>query len=105
MKINKLKPSLIGFLQALGVVIYCALVSGFFQLGNRFFPNQSDFLISILILILLVLSAAITGTIVFGYSAYLILNQKIKEALFIFCYTLLYFIGIIGVIIICLAVW
>jgi len=104
MKINKLKPSLIGFLQALGVVVYCALISGFFELGNRFFPKQSVFLMTVLILILLVFSAAITGMIVFGYSAYLIFNQKIKEALSVFFYTLLYFIGIIGIIIICLAI-
>ena len=105
MKINKLRPSLIGFLQALGVVVYCALVSGLFELGNKFFPNQPDFLISVLVLILVVFSAAITGIIVFGYSAYLVLNQKIKEALSVFFYTLLYFIGIVGIAIICLVVW
>jgi len=63
---NKSNPSLIGFLQALGVVVYCALIGGFFQLGNRFFPKQSVFLMSVLVLILLVFSAAITGMIVFG---------------------------------------
>ena len=102
---NKSNPSLIGFLQALGVVAYCALIGGFFQLGNRFFPKQSVFLMSVLVLILLVFSAAITGMIVFGYPAYLALNKRIKEALFVFFYTLLYFLGIIGIMIIILAVW
>lgn len=99
---KKLSPSLIGFLQALGVAVYCTLIGGFFQLGNKIFPKQSDFLTSILILILLVFSAAITGMIVFGYSAYLALNQKIKEALDVFFYTLLYFLGFIGIMIIIL---
>jgi len=39
---------------------------------------------------------------IFGYSAYLALNQKIKEALDVFSYTLLYFLGFIGIMIIIL---
>ena len=105
MKLNKSNPSLIGFLQALGVVAYCALIGGFFQLGNRFFIQQSVFWITVLILILLVFSAAITGTIVFGYPAYLALNKRVKEALSIFFYTLLYSLGIIGIIIIFITVF
>ncbi len=99
---KKLSLSLIGFLQALGVVVYCSLISAFFRLGNKFFPKQSDFYITVLILILLVFSAAITGMIVFGYPACLALNQKIKEALHVFFYTLLYFLGAIGIMIIVL---
>ena len=101
---KKLKPSLIGFLQALGVVTYCILISSFFQFGNRFFPKQQDFLLPVLILMLLVFSAAVTGTIVFGYSVYLALNQRIKEALHVFFYTLLYIIVIIGIVIIFLTI-
>jgi len=104
MNINKLNPSLIGFLQALAMAAYCFLISGFFQFGNIFFPEQSTFWIPVLILILLVFSAAITGTIVFGYSVYLALNQRIKEALSIFFYTLLYSLGMIGIVIILLTV-
>ncbi|MBU1177319.1 hypothetical protein KKH96_02635, partial [Patescibacteria group bacterium] len=100
MKINKLKPCLISFLQALGVVVYCFLIGSFLQLGERFFPQPPVFLLPVLILTLLVFSAAVTGMIVFGYPAYLALNNRIKEALIIFLYTLLYFLGFIGIMII-----
>lgn len=47
-------------------------------------------------LTLLVFSAAVSGSIVFGYPAYLTLvKNKIKEALTILAFTLLYTLGII----------
>jgi len=97
-------PSLIGLWQALGIAIYCSLIGGFFQLGNRFFPKESVFWVTILILILLVFSVAISGAIVFGYPAYLVLKGKIKEALSVFAYTLLYCLGFIIIFIIILTV-
>lgn len=96
----KQKLCLIGFLQALGVVVYAGLVSGFFHFLPRFFENEPGFLGMTLMLSLLVFSAAVSGSIVFGYSAYLALNQKIKEALRLLTYTFLYCLGIIGIIII-----
>ncbi len=101
---KKLSLSLIGFLQALGVVLYCSFVGSFLYFGNKFFPKEPSFLINVLILVLLVFSAAITGSIVFVYPAYLALNQKIKEALHVFFYTLLYSLGIIGIMVVLLAV-
>jgi len=101
---KKLSLSLIGLLQALGVVLYCSFVGSFMYFGNKFFPKEPSIVINVLILVLLVFSASITGTIVFGYPAYLALNQKTKEALSVFSYTLLYFLGIIGIMIIILAI-
>lgn len=96
-------PSLIGLWQALGVVAYCALTVGFMQLANEFF-NRPGYLGSVLILTLLVFSAAITGAIVFGYPAYLVLNRKVKQGLSVFAYTLLYCSGAIAIILIVLFV-
>ncbi len=73
-------------------------------MGNRFFPKESVFWVTILILILLVFSVAISGAIVFGYPAYLVLKGKIKEALSVFAYTLLYCLGFIIIFIIILTV-
>lgn len=101
---KKLNPSTIGFLQALGVVIYCALVVGILNLFGKIFFAPPGFWGSLLILVLLVFSAAVSGSIVFGYPAYLALNKKIKEALSILAYTLLYSLIIIIIIVVLIAV-
>lgn len=101
---NKTKLSLIGFLQALGVVIYCSLIASLFWFFKIFSETPPEFWGTVLMLTLLVFSASVTGSLVFGYSAYLVLNQRIKEALTLLAYTLLYFLGIIGIIIIALFV-
>jgi len=100
---KKINPSTIGLLQALGVALYCALVAGVLHLFGKVFFNPPGFLGSILILVLLVFSAGITGSIVFGYSTYLALHKKIKEALSILAFTALYFLGIIMMILVLIA--
>ena len=82
-------PSLVGLLQAIGVTIYCALIGGFFFLMEKVAITPGFFGI-FLMLTLFVFSAAVTGLIVFGYPAYLALNRKIKEAISVLAYTLLY---------------
>jgi uncharacterized membrane protein YbhN (UPF0104 family) len=97
---KKLNPSLIGLLQALGVILYCALISGVLQIMGKTFVQPAIFFSSVVILTLLVFSAAVTGSIVFGYPAYLVLNKKIKEALSVLAFTLLYCLGIVILILI-----
>ena len=92
---KKLNPSKIGFLQALGVAIYCALVVAVMNYFGKIFFAPPGFLGSLLILMLLVFSAAITGSIVFGYAAYLAFHKRVKEALVILCFTALYSLAII----------
>lgn len=101
---KKLKPSLIGLLQALGAIAYCGLVVGVMNSFGKIFFNPPGFFGSLLILVLLVFSAAVSGSIVFGYSTYLALNQRIKEALSVLMFTLLYSLLIILLIIIIIAV-
>ena len=99
---NKSKLLLIGFLQALSLIIYCTLISGIFWLGENFFKGPPDFIITAFILLLFVFSAAVTGAIVFGYPVYLALNRQIKEALYIFAYTLFLCLAIIVIMLIVL---
>lgn len=88
---KKINSSLIGLFQALGVVIYCALIAGVLNFLGKTFTAPMGFLGSVLILVLLVFSAAATGSILFGYPAYLFLrSKKTKEALSILAYTFLY---------------
>jgi len=95
MDINKLNPSTVGFLQALGLILYCALIGKVLWSFGKILTSFPEFLGIVLMLLLLVFSAAITGSIVFGYAAYLAINKKTKRALSVFTYTLFYSLGII----------
>ncbi|MFH1522704.1 MAG: hypothetical protein ABIE43_02685 [Patescibacteria group bacterium] len=95
MNFKKFSPNIIGLLQSIGVAIYCSLISGLFWLMHKVTPEPPAFLGAIAILSSLVFSATVTGLLVFGYPAYLALNNKIKEALLVLAYTLLYSLLII----------
>jgi len=102
---KKPSPFLIGLLQALGVVLYCALIVGVFNLFGKASTAPMGFFGSVLMLVLLVFSAAVTGSIVFGYPTYLFLREKqTKEALLILAYTLLYSLAFIIIAIVLIAV-
>ncbi|OGD91296.1 hypothetical protein A3D07_01385 [Candidatus Curtissbacteria bacterium RIFCSPHIGHO2_02_FULL_42_15] len=94
--LEKEKPTTIGLCQSLGVTVYCGLVALLFNFLTKAIPSGPGFFGFFFMLILLVFSAAITGTMVFGYPAYLALvKNKIKEALTILAFTLLYSLVII----------
>ena len=97
---KKINPSLIGLAQALGLVIYCALIAGLLWFLGNISVEPLGFFGSVLMLMLLVFSAAVTGSIVFGYPTYLVLNNRVKEALSILAFTLLYCLGVIIVVIV-----
>lgn len=101
---KKANLSLIGLLQALGVIIYCFLISLTFLSLNRIMIRMPDLLGPVLMLVLLVFSVAITGALVFGYSVYLALDKKIKQALSVLAYTLLYCLGFMEIIVIILLI-
>lgn len=87
---KKLNIHFVAFLQALGVALYCLLTSGLFSLADRFFESPPAFFAAAIMLVLLVFSAAATGSMVFGYSACLFLKGRINQSLRLFAYTLLY---------------
>lgn len=97
---HKKHPALVGLLQALGVAIYCGLVSVSVNFGGSFFPEPPQFLGMAMVLLLLVFSAAVTGLLVFGYPVILALEKNIKRALFILGYTFLFALIIISVVLI-----
>ncbi|MBU1019288.1 MAG: hypothetical protein ABII07_00180 [Patescibacteria group bacterium] len=85
-----MKPPLAAFLQTLGIATYCTLIGLFLWYGENYFPSTPSVITAILMLFLLVISAAITGMLVFGYPTYLALNKKIKESIKVLAYTLLF---------------
>jgi len=101
---KKLDPYLIGLLQALAVIVYCLLIAGLLNLFGNVFAAPVGLLSSVFILVLLVFSAAATGSIVFGYPAYLFLKTKqTKKSLLILSYTLLYCLTFIIIAIVAIA--
>jgi len=96
---KKIKPSLIGFLQAFGVIAYCVLIALLFNFLGKAALQPPGILGFAAILVILVFSAAVTGSIVFGYPAYLFFSKgKIKEPLLILAFTMLYCLIILAVI-------
>lgn len=70
-----------GFLSALGVVLYIALVASLMFHGQALFGDGKSILIPIAMLLLFVVSACVTGLLVLGKPAELYLDGSKKEAL------------------------
>lgn len=70
-----------GFLGGALEVIYIALVGLFMQAASDWFSGSGVQPI-IMVLMLLVFSAAVSGVLVLAYPAYLALQKKYKEAIF-----------------------
>lgn len=88
---NKLHPAAIGFLQTLAVVVYSAKVAAFiFFMGES--KVQPGYFGIVLMLVLLVFSAGITGTFVFGLPVYYALKNNVKRAIEILVFTFFYFL-------------
>lgn len=69
-------------INALGTAAYVLLVGSFLSFGSKFFANTPDtFFTPVAMLLLLVLSAAVTGYLVFGKPVSWYLDGKKKEAL------------------------
>ncbi len=67
---------MIAFLQALGLIAYCSLISLIFWRGEQWFGRVPNFLGPFLMLIILCTSALTCGLIVFGYPVKLYLKTK-----------------------------
>ena len=67
---------MVAFLQALGVVAYCSLISLIFWQWQNWFGRVSNFIGPLLMLILLSTSAMICGLVVFAYPVKLYLKTK-----------------------------
>lgn len=88
---------LIALLQAVAVLVYVALVAWVMtSLGKSFTPPAYAGVV--MMLTLLVFSAAMTGSLVFGYPVYLAMNKRTKEAVKVLGLTLLYILGLLVII-------
>ena len=77
-----------GFLDALGVAVYVVVISLILGQGEKIFGKMDNFLGPVALLLLLVLSAAITGALTLGRPILLYLQGRKREAIKLFLYTL-----------------
>lgn len=88
---DKINPAIVGLYQALGIVVYTTLVAVIITSLEGTGLNSPDILAIPTILTLLVLSAGITGSLVFGLPVYFTFAKNdIKRAISILGYTFIY---------------
>ena len=68
-------------LHSLGVLIYVLLIAAFLFNGKNIFGKEDNFLMPTAMLLLLVLSAAVTGSLVLGKPILLYWDNKKTEAI------------------------
>ena len=85
---KKISLPFIGFLQALGLSFYCALVGLIFWKGNSWFGNMNNLTGPSIVLSLFVVSALICALIALGYPFIIFWDKKnTKQALKLVIYT------------------
>jgi len=104
MKKNKIV--LYSMLSSLGVFVYISLVVLLLDNGERIFGRVSDnFIVGILMLMLLVISAGITGSLVFGGPIWMYLEKKKKEAIQMLIYNFLWLLLFLSLIILSIIIF
>jgi len=86
------------FVQATGVLFYVSLVAWLLFNSQNLFGSAPSFLIPLCVLLLFVVSAAITGLLVLGKPIQLYLNGLKKEAMVLLLITLAWLVIYIAVI-------
>ncbi|MBU0545958.1 hypothetical protein KKA13_01760 [Patescibacteria group bacterium] len=76
------------FLHAMGVFAYVSFVSWFLFNGEKFFGRASNFLMPLLLLLIFVISAVITGLLVLGKPVLLYWDGRKKDAIYFLSATL-----------------
>ncbi len=91
-------------INALAAFIYISFVAWLLFNGENIFSKESNFLLPLFLLLLFVISAAITGLLILGKPIHLYLNGFKKEAFILLCATLswLTFFAVIVVIVLLL---
>ncbi|MFA6307190.1 MAG: hypothetical protein WC639_05290 [Patescibacteria group bacterium] len=80
---NRVKNSkliMLSALNSLGVLAYVSLVVAFMSNAEKFFGKEDNAMTGVVMLLLLVLSATITGSLVLGKPILLYLDGQKKEA-------------------------
>lgn len=87
-KFMKNKLFVRSLLNSLGVFVYIFAIALFFFNANKLFGAEDNFLMPVLMLLLLVLSATITGALVLGKPIMLFLENQKEAAVKLLGYTI-----------------
>lgn len=79
-----------GFLQALGVTLYCSLVGLLFWQGNHLFPKVNQYFAPVMMLLLLSVSVLVCGLLVFYKPYKLFFANKKEDAINLVLFTSLW---------------
>ena len=79
--INKLSAQTLGFVQAVGVTLYCSFVGVLFWKGNEIFDKPDRYVGPVMFLTLFIASALICALMVFYRPYQLFFDGKKKDAL------------------------
>ncbi len=82
------KLFLISILNSLGVLVYVSLVVTFMSNAEKIFGSKNNSLTGIIILLLFILSALITASLVLGRPVLYYLDSKKPEAIKLLLYTM-----------------
>jgi uncharacterized protein YybS (DUF2232 family) len=85
---KKSKIALWSLFHSLGVLIYISAVASIMNHGNQWFGKEDKFLTPVAVLMLFVLSAAITGSLVLAKPVLLYLDGQKSDATKFFLWTL-----------------
>jgi len=99
---KKLSNITIGFFQAIGVVLYCSLVVLIMNNLSQIIPYNDEIIAGLFILILFIISAIITSSLVLAYPIYLYLEKRqTRKAIILVIITTLwlvgFFLGLLGI--------
>ena len=100
---KKISLPLTGLLQALGIAVYTGLVAAFMWNMEKTTFQPNGVIGVMMMLFLLVFSAAICGLLFFGRSIYLAFDKQTKEAAVLLGYTFLFSIIIFTIILLTVA--
>jgi len=96
-ELSQQKPAKLGLLQFAVGFVYIALVATFMQFMSRAGVQVPEFVIALMMLTLLVLSASIMAIVFFGIPAYLALKGNWTKALKTVGFTLGFALGAVAV--------
>jgi hypothetical protein len=101
--LKKSSREFIAFFQATGVVVYLGLLALFFAFVVPSLSVTAPFYVSIAMLLLFIISAVVTSSLVLGRSAILFWNKKYRESILLLGWTIIwsiiYFILLIAILI------
>ena len=85
----------VSFFQSLGLISYIALVAILFWKGNQWIPNMHEYVGPLIVLTIFAVSALVCALITLSYPFILWQKGKMKDAMKVIFYTVMWTIGFI----------